>query len=62
MLKPATAIRNFLSTDCCNTGRNYPRVAVKEIQELKESCSQEEYEQMGKDAAEHLAAHDTEAE
>ena len=57
MLKPATALRKFLQTDCCNTGRLYPPVSVTEIKEFKEVCSPTEYQEMGKAAAEHLMTH-----
>lgn len=58
MLKPATAIRKFFSTDCCNTGRFYPPVSVKEIKELKESCGPVEYSDLGQAVIAHLTDHD----
>jgi len=54
-LKPATAIRKFFSTDCCNTGRLYPPVSVPEIKELKDACGPVEYSELGQAAIDHLA-------
>jgi len=58
MLKPATAIRKFFSTDCCNTGRFYPSISVTEIKELKDACSPMEYHELGQAAIDHLANHE----
>jgi len=58
MLKPATAIRKFFSTDCCNTGRFYPPVSVTEIKELKDACSPMEYQELGQAAIDHLTNHE----
>jgi len=58
MLKPATAIRNFFSTDCCNTGRLYPPISIPEIKELKDACSPMEYADMGQAVIEHLESHE----
>ena len=57
-LKPATNLREFLSTDCCNTGRPYPHVSVKEIKELKDACSPMEFFELGKAAIDHLVDHE----
>lgn len=57
-LKPATAIRKFVSTDCCKTGRFYPPVSVTEIKELKDACSPIEYVDLGQAANDHLADHE----
>jgi len=56
-LKPAAALKQFLSADCCTTGRNYPSVKVPEIKEFKEACSPEEYAKLGQQAVDHLKAH-----
>ncbi len=58
MLKPATAIRKFFSTDCCDTGRLYPSVSVPEIKELKETCSPMDYVDLGQAVIKHLMAHE----
>ncbi len=58
MLKPATAIRKFFSTDCCNTGRSYPSIHVAEIKELKDACSPMDYADLGQAVIEHLEGHD----
>jgi hypothetical protein len=55
--KPAAALKVFLSTDCCNTGRNYPSIKVPEIKEFKEACSPEEYSKLGQQAIDHLNTH-----
>ena len=58
LLKPATAIRKFFSTDCCNTGGLYPSVSIPEIKELKDACSPMEYANLGQDAINHLEDHE----
>ena len=58
-LKPATAIRKFFSTDCCNTGRFYPAIKVTEIKELKDACSPMEYSDLGQAAIAHLTDHES---
>jgi len=58
-LKPATAIRKFFSTDCCNTGRFYPPVSVPEIKAFKDACGPVEYSDLGMDAVAHLADHES---
>ena len=56
-MKPLTAIRKFMQTDCCETGRDYPPVGVQELKEFKESCSPVEYSELGQQASDHLAEH-----
>jgi len=56
-LQPGTALKTFLSNDCCNTGRNYPSVSAKEIKEFKDACSPEEYKKLGQQAVDHLNTH-----
>ena len=58
LLKPAMAIRKFVGTDCCKTGRTYVIPTAKELKEFKDFCDIDEYEKLGMDAALHLAAHD----
>ncbi len=57
ILKPASALRKFLQTDCCNTGVNYPPVTVTEIKEFKEACKEGEYLELGQQAINHLVDH-----
>lgn len=57
-LKPVTAIRKFFSTDCCNTGRTYPLITVKEIKGLKDACSPMDYIDLGNSAINHLIDHE----
>ena len=59
MLKPASALRKFLQTDCCDTGRMYPPVSVTEIKEFKEACTEGEYAELGQQAIDHLVDHET---
>ena len=57
-LKPATAIRKFFSTDCCNTGRLYPPVSVPEIKNFKDACDPMEYSDYGREVIKHLKNHE----
>ncbi len=56
-LKPGAALIKFLSNDCCNTGMSYPSAKSKEIKELIDACSPEEYAKLGRQAIDHLNAH-----
>ena len=58
MLKPASALRKFLQTDCCNTSRVYPPVTVTEIKEFKTACKDDEYAELGQQAINHLVEHE----
>ena len=51
------AFQDFVGTDCCNTGRNYDKVGAKEIKELKDAISPEEWDEYATFALNHLNAH-----
>ena len=56
-LKPASALRKFLQTDCCKTSRHYPPVTVTEIKEFKTACKDDEYAELGQEAIDHINHH-----
>ena len=58
-INKASALKEVIGNDCCNTGRNYPSVTLREIKEFKETCSPEEYEKLAHQAVDHLNTHES---
>jgi len=50
-------LRNFLGTDCCGEGRNYPMPTARELKDFKDSCSEQEWSESVNDATEHMETH-----